>query len=124
MEGDEHTDTRRIVRHYVIGFVLSLAITFGMYALATGDRFMGVGLVVLLGALALVQMLVQLVFFLHLGDELRPRYKLAALSFMSLILLIIVVGSLWIMHHLNDNMMDMMPGQKTDYMHEQRDKGF
>ena len=69
-------------------------------------------------------MAVQLVFFLHLDEESGPRYKLAAFGFMALILLIVVVGSLWIMQHLNYNMTHMSPQDKNDYMTIQKDKGF
>ena len=55
--------------------------------------------------LALAQALVQLLFFLHVGQEAKPRWETRAFCFMVLILLIIVIGSLWVMHDLNDRMM-------------------
>jgi cytochrome o ubiquinol oxidase operon protein cyoD len=79
---------------------------------------------VILGVLAVAQMIVQLVFFLHLGDEVRPRYKFASFVFMAGILIIVVGGSLWIMNNLNQNMMQMSPTEKTNYMMTQHDKGF
>ena len=109
---------------YIIGFVLSLGLTMVAYFMVVDGLLSGITLILALGALALLQMLVQLIFFLHLGDEVGPRYKLASFVFMAGILLIIVVGSIWIMNNLNYNMMDMSPGQKTDYMNTQRDKGF
>ncbi len=109
---------------YIVGFVLSLLLTLTAFFLVENDLLSGGALIWTLGVLALVQMIVQLAYFLHLGDELRPRYKLASFSFMTGILLIIVVGSIWIMDNLNYNMMEMSPQQKTDYMNTQRDKGF
>jgi cytochrome o ubiquinol oxidase operon protein cyoD len=78
----------------------------------------------LLGVLALTQMVVQLMFFLHLGDETSPRYKTISFSFMGGIMFIVVAGSLWIMANLDANMMHMTPKEKSDYMMTQHDKGF
>lgn len=73
-------------------------------------------------AFAVMQLLVQLVFFLHIRHESTPRWNLVAFIFMFIFLLIIVVGSLWVMHHLNYN---MMSAQENDaYMLEQSQKGF
>ena len=109
---------------YIIGFVLSLLLTLVAYFLVVNELMSGTTLVLTLGLLALVQMIVQLTYFLHLGDEAGPRLKLVSFAFMAGILLIVVVGSVWIMDNLNDNMMNMSPQQKTDYMKTQHDKGF
>lgn len=109
---------------YIIGFVLSLLLTLVAFGIVVGEVLSGMALLLALGGLALVQMIVQLLYFLHLGEEVGPRYKLASFGFMVIILLIIVVGSVWIMDNLNYNMMDMSPQQKTDYMKTQHDKGF
>lgn len=122
MTRDEYV---RTLAKYITGFVLSLALTIVAYALVTtGGLFESTSLLIVLGVLALVQMIVQLVLFLHVTDEEGPRYRLFTFGFMATILLIIVVGSLWIMHHLNYNMMQMSPNEKDEYMTGQRDKGF
>lgn len=115
---------RRQYARYGIGLLASLAVTLAAYVLATGQVFDEVLLYLVLGGLAIVQMIVQLIFFLHLGKEMRPRLRLLSFSFMTLILLIIVAGSVWIMHHLNENMMQMTAGEKDHYMSTQKDKGF
>lgn len=74
-------------------------------------------------ALAAAQMVIQLVFFLHLGNESSPKWNLAAFAFMLLMLGILVIGSLWIMNNLNYNMM-MSPQEMNQYMLEQNKKGF
>lgn len=111
------------IARYTIGFVLSLVLTLAAYyyVVLHGSEMW---LLVVLGTLALTQMIVQLVFFLHLGDEVGPRYKLASFLFMLLVLAIVVIGSLWIMANLNYNMMHMGPNEKTNYMMTQHDKGF
>ena len=73
-------------------------------------------MVAALAVLAITQLLVQLVFFLHIDKERKPRWNLAVLLFAALIVFIIVGGSLWIMYHLNYN---MSPQQMNQYMLQQ-----
>lgn len=108
---------------YIIGFLLSLGLTLLAYAIVVLDLLSAWAVGVLL-VLAVAQMIVQLVYFLHLGEEVGPRLKLLSFVFMEVILLIIVVGSLWIMNHLNYNMMEMSPDEKETYMMGQKDKGY
>ena len=102
---------------------MSLVLTLVAYNLVVSEN-VNPWLLGVLAGLAIMQMIVQLVFFLHLGDEVRPRYKLASFVFMAGILAIIVVGSIWIMDNLNYNMINMSPAEKSDYMMTQHDKGF
>ena len=67
--------------------------------------------------LAVVQLVVQLVFFLHLGRERQPRWNLLAFAFMAIVLLILVLGSLWIMNNLNYHM------TQTDMLHYLNNQG-
>ncbi len=115
---------RRTLIGYTVGFIVSLVLTFTAYLMVTGKVAEGTTLLLLLGVLALVQMLVQLVFFLHVASESRPRFRLFSFGLMTTILIIVVAGSLWIMHHLNYNMMDMSAHDKDMYMTGQKDKGF
>ena len=115
---------QRTLLKYIFGFVGSLILTMMAYTLVVGRVFEGTGLLVILGGLALLQMIIQLAFFLHVGEEALPRFRMLSFAFMTLILIIVVAGSLWIMHHLNYNMMDMAPQAKDSYMMGQKDKGF
>lgn len=94
---------------YLLGFVLSLLLTGTAYIVVTRHLFDGAGLVLVVIVLALVQALTQLLLFLHLGQETKPRWKLGVFLFMLLVLIILVGGSLWIMQNLNYNMV-MSPG--------------
>jgi cytochrome o ubiquinol oxidase operon protein cyoD len=114
----------RTLTKYVIGFLASLALTMFAYALVSGRILTGDSLLLVIGGLALVQMIVQLFFFLHMADESRPRFRLVSFGFMLSILVIVVAGSLWIMYHLNYNMMGMSAAEKDTYMTSQKDKGF
>lgn len=123
MATSDGSSLKRQIFQYIGGFVSALALTFAAYWLVTSRAVEGGWLIALLMGLAVVQFIVQLVFFLHVGHETRPRWNLAALIFMLIILIVIVAGSLWIMNNLNYNMM-MTPEQMDEYMKIQRDKGF
>lgn len=102
---------------YVSGYVLSLALTFTAYVAATHRALAHRPLIALVAGLALAQFVVQLVFFLHVGRETRPRWKFVSFWFMVLVVLILVGGSLWIMSNLNYNMMSPQAVQR--YMNDQ-----
>lgn len=108
---------------YVLGFVFAIVLTLIAYFATVNHILTGMSLAVFLMALATVQLLVQLVFFLHLGRDKKARWNVASFYFMLLVLLIVVIGSLWIMHNLNYNMM-MTPEQMDEYMLKQSMKGF
>jgi len=111
------------IGRYVAGFGLSLALTIVAYFLAMGYPTHPLMLIIL-GALALAQLAVQLTYFLHLGDEVGPRLKQLSFGFMSVLLLILVVGSIWIMVNLNERMLHFSPQQKVEYMLKEYNKGF
>jgi len=96
---------------YILGFNLSLALTLLAFALAgehvrTAHEFPTHGTAVLaLVALALLQLLVQLIFFLHLGQEQKPRWNLAFFAFALIVIGILVGGTLWIMYNLGHGQM-------------------
>lgn len=116
MMGD--VEYKRLLLKYGIGFILSLILTFSSYTLVSLWGLDGVAIMVSIGVLAFTQMVVQLIFFLHLSDEKKPRWQTISFIFMALILAIVVVGTIWIMYHLNYNMMEMTPAEQTTYMIE------
>jgi cytochrome o ubiquinol oxidase operon protein cyoD len=104
------------LKTYTIGFVLSLILTLEAYFLVVNEAFTRRWLLVAIVAFAVVQLMVQLVFFLHLGSESKPRWNLTVFTFMLMVLLILVLGSLWIMHNLNYHMMS--PSNTDKYIME------
>jgi cytochrome o ubiquinol oxidase subunit IV len=112
-----HDPNHGSLRLYVTGFVLSISLTIMAYLMVTDHTLSKWPLVVAIAVLAFIQFLVQLVFFLHLGAEAKPRWKLSVFAFMALIVLILVVGSLWIMNNLNYRM--MTPDQTNQYLQKQ-----
>jgi len=119
----EHQNVlRKEIGRYVIGFLLSLIITVVAYAVVTNKLAAGDSLMYGLAGLAILQAVVQLIFFLKLGREEGAKLRLASFVSMLVVLLILVVGSLWIMHHLNYNMMHMTKGQVQEKL--DRESGF
>ncbi len=114
----------RTLTSLTIGFLLSLGLTVSAYLVAVGNVKDGMTAVGVLVVLAATQLVIQLVFFLHFGEEKRPRWNMWSFVFMALVLFIVVAGSMWIMYHLNYNMMTMSPDQKESYMQSQGNKGF
>jgi cytochrome o ubiquinol oxidase operon protein cyoD len=95
---------------YLIGFVLSLLLTLASYFLVKHHVNSGhvspsdnVSVLFLM-VFALSQLLVQLVFFLHVGQGEAPRWKLVMTLFAAMVVFILVAGSLWIMWNLNYHM--------------------
>lgn len=100
------------MRDYVIGFVLSVILTVIPFWLVMGEvlesRVWTVALIMLLGA---IQIVVHMVYFLHMNRKSEGGWILMSLIFTGIIILIALVGSLWVMHHLDTNMMPMSPEQ-------------
>lgn len=99
-----------------IGFLLCFALTITAYCIITTDGMSTDAKVITIAILAFVQFVAQLFFFLHLGREKKPRWKLWMFVSMIMVVGILVVGSLWIMHNLNYNMMRFTQTQQTTYL--------
>jgi cytochrome o ubiquinol oxidase operon protein cyoD len=104
-------------RGYIIGFVLSVVLTAVPFWLVMTGALPGmVATALIIFALALVQILVHVVFFLHLDTRSEGGWTLIAFIFTAVIVVIAIAGSIWIMYHLNTNMMPMPPGTISDGM--------
>lgn len=99
---------------YMTGYVLSIIFTIVPYLLVVNDVLTGWGLYLMLAGFAIVQLFVQLVFFLHLGRESKPRWNLLVFLFSVLVVVILVFGSLWIMKNLNYH--SMTPKATDEYI--------
>ena len=101
---------------YLTGYLLSLYATVTAYILVVRHAFGVTALLAAIIGLALLQFLVQLFYFLHLGKETGPRWRLLAAAFMIVVVAILVFGSLWIMANLNYR---MTPEQVNTYIQNQ-----
>ncbi|SFN37219.1 cytochrome bo3 quinol oxidase subunit 4 [Izhakiella capsodis] len=101
----EHGASHGSVKSYIVGFILSIiltAIPFWMVMEGSASHAVIIGVVVIC---ALVQVVVHLIYFLHLNTKSEGGWNMVAMVFASIIILIVVIGSLWIMWNLNYNMM-------------------
>lgn len=105
MSTPETPDTGQVTAHsYIAGFVLSVGLTLAAYALVVQGSLTGNALLAAVVGLALMQLVVQLVFFLHLGRGTQARWNLLVFWFALIVVIILVFGSLWIMQNLNYHM--------------------
>lgn len=107
------------VTSYVTGFVLSILLTLAAYFTVVEGLLSGWELMFVLIELAVVQLMVQLFLFLHVGREKRPWWNLQMLLFAIVVVGIVVIGSIWIMKNLDYNMHDMGPQETNEYIFEE-----
>jgi cytochrome o ubiquinol oxidase subunit IV len=94
---------------YTAGLVFALLLTGASFVVSQTHLLWAPGLPVGLAVLAIAQMGVHLVFFLHISSGPDNTNNVLALAFGVLIVTLIVSGSLWIMANLNANMMPALP---------------
>ena len=115
---DEHDDHHEGGMHatfkgYMTGFVLSVILTAIPFWLVMGNVFQkpSTTIMVIL-AFAAVQIVVHMVYFLHMDAKSEGGWNMLALVFTAVLVVITLSGSLWVMYHLNTNMMPgMSPGE-------------
>ncbi len=105
--GHGHHDTNAAgaahgtTKQYVVGFILSIILTiipFGMVMAGGFDRTL---LVLTIAITAIAQVLVQLIFFLHMNTSSEQRWNLIAFIYTILTVATLVIGSVWIMNYLH-----------------------
>jgi cytochrome o ubiquinol oxidase operon protein cyoD len=101
-----HDDTAHgSVGGYVIGFLLSVLLTAASFGLVLDRMLTQQSLLISLAVLAFVQIVVHLVFFLHMDAWSSQRWNVLAFIYTVLTAIILIGGSLWIMHNVSMNMM-------------------
>ena len=104
---------------YTVGFLASIVLTLVAFGLVAGHVVSGMTAIVAIFTLAFIQLIIQLVFFLHLSTEAGQRWKLFTFLSTFGLVFIIVAGSVWIMYHLNYNMM-ASPALMQEYIESQQ----
>ncbi|MBV9077199.1 MAG: cytochrome o ubiquinol oxidase subunit IV [Methylobacteriaceae bacterium] len=112
--GDEPASGEEVasgVRGYLVGLALAAALTVASFVTANGSFVWGPAIPAAIVVLAVAQMGVHLVFFIHITTSPDNVNNVLALAFGVLICILVIGGSLWIMYNLNTNMLPMqMPG--------------
>jgi cytochrome o ubiquinol oxidase operon protein cyoD len=93
------------VRSYVIGFVLSVVLTAVAFGLVMQQVFGPIESIIAIAVLALIQILVHLVFFLHMNTSSSQRWNLISFGFAVLVAVILIGGTLWVLHNVGAHMM-------------------
>ncbi|MFK0690684.1 cytochrome o ubiquinol oxidase subunit IV [Mesorhizobium sp. IMUNJ 23033] len=125
MSAGHHADTKEhghadhgidhgTLRGYLTGFALSVVLTAIPFWLvmsnALGNQMASA---IAIMAFAVVQIVVHMVFFLHMNTRSESGWTMMALIFTLILVVIALTGSLWVMYHLNIN---MMPGHDMSQM--------
>jgi cytochrome o ubiquinol oxidase subunit IV len=104
IDAEEYT-IREGIQGYVIGLVLATLLTVVSFYVAKSNQFWQPSIPIALVVLAIAQMGVHLVFFIHITTAPDNTNNILALAFGVLIVALVIVGSLWIMYNLNHNLM-------------------
>ncbi|KWO83274.1 cytochrome o ubiquinol oxidase subunit IV [Burkholderia stagnalis] len=100
-----HDEAHGTARGYMVGFVLSVLLTAASFGLVTGGVLSPHASLVALAVLAFVQIVVHLVYFLHMNSSSGQRWNVMAFSYTVLTATILIVGTMWVMHNVSMNMM-------------------
>jgi cytochrome o ubiquinol oxidase subunit IV len=106
-DGDDEHDVapHGSLRSYLIGFVLSVILTAIPFWLVMAAPLSNQATALLIMAFAAVQVVVHMVFFLHMDRKAEGGWSLMAMIFTVVVVVIALSGSLWVMYHMNLNMM-------------------
>ena len=102
--GEPHSNILSESVAYVVGLGLALLLTGISFWVASTSVLWGPGVAVGLVVLAIAQMGIHLVFFLHITSGPDNTNNVLALAFGVLIVFLVMIGTIWIMAHMNANM--------------------
>lgn len=91
-------------KQYTIGFILSVLLTVIPFGMVMGGMTGGV-VVATIAITAIAQVLVQLVYFMHLNGSAEQRWDTITFVYTILTIAILLIGSIWVMNYLHANMM-------------------
>jgi cytochrome o ubiquinol oxidase operon protein cyoD len=105
---DGHGEAHGSFKGYLTGFLLSVVLTAIPFWLVMEEVLPSKQLTVaIVLAFALVQVLVHMVYFLHMNTQSEGGWNMLALIFTLILVVITFAGSLWVMYHMNENMMPL-----------------
>ena len=104
--GHHEPEAHGSFKGYVTGFLLSVVLTAIPFWLVMGDVLPSKQATVLIVmGLAFAQIFVHMIFFLHMNTSSEGGWNMLALIFTAVLVVITLSGSLWVMYHMNENMM-------------------
>ena len=117
---DDHLHAHGSMKDYSIGFILSVILTaIPFWLVMTHQLAPGTTKFVILG-FAAVQVVVHMIYFLHMNSKSEGGWNMMALILTAILLFIVLTGSIWVMYHMNANMMPNMgnDGSSVHGMHD------
>ena len=93
------------LKQYTVGFILSVILTIIPFGMVMAGGFGRGVLVTVIAITAVAQVIVQLVYFLHMNTSSEQRWNLIAFIYTILCIAVLLVGSVWVMNYLHYNMM-------------------
>ena len=117
---DHHLHAHGSFKDYTIGFILSVILTaIPFWLVMTHQLAPGTTKFVILG-FAAVQVVVHMIYFLHMNSKSEGGWNMMALILTAILLFIVRTGSVWVMYHMNANMMPNMgnDGSSVHGMHD------
>lgn len=114
---DDNHGYHATVKGYVVGLILSIILTVIPFWLVMGKVLPSpqtTAIIIL--AFAAVQMIVHMVYFLHLNSKVEGGWSMLAMIFTVALVAIMLSGSIWVMYHMNTNMMPTMDAQTARTM--------
>jgi cytochrome o ubiquinol oxidase operon protein cyoD len=116
---DDHADHGSI-KSYLIGFLLSVILTAIPFWLVMDNiiaKPKAAAMVLLV--FAAIQIVVHMIYFLHMNSRAEGGWSMLALIFTTVLVVIVLSGSIWVMYHLNHNMMPhMSPGTTVQQLRD------
>jgi cytochrome o ubiquinol oxidase operon protein cyoD len=108
------------MKDYTIGFILSVILTAIPFWLVMAKVLPPSYTGIVLLAFAAVQVVVHMIYFLHMNNKVEHGWSMMSTIFTVIVLFIMLAGSIWVMYHMNAN---MMPGMEmgTDTVHGPHD---
>jgi cytochrome o ubiquinol oxidase subunit IV len=103
---EEHDDLHVTSGEYIKGFILAVILTVIPFWLVMGDVIQDrATAIMVLGLFAVVQVIVHMVYFLHMNGKIQGGWTMMSTIFSVVFVAITIAGSLWVMFHMNTNMM-------------------
>ena len=103
---EEHDDLHVTSGEYIKGFILAVILTVIPFWLVMGDVIQDRSTAVMvLGLFAAVQVVVHMVYFLHMNGKMQGGWTMMSTIFAVVFVIITLAGTLWVMFHMNTNMM-------------------